>query len=87
VFNYYYLDNLRHDSHPALLQPCDNCVGKPKEEQCFRTWNVKEREDVDSLLGSIITCAEAGDVLTSKVYICNGFQGFCLTFSFIATFL
>jgi hypothetical protein len=78
---------IRHMIHILLLlQPCDNCAGKPEAEQCVRTWKVKERKDVDSLLGSIITCAEAGDVLTSKVCICDGFQVFCLTFSSIASF-
>jgi len=36
-----------------------------------RTWNVTERKDVDSLLGSIITCADANDTLTSKVGLHN----------------
>lgn len=40
---------------------------KPESEKCVRTWNVHSRPDVDSLIGSIITCADADDILSSKV--------------------
>ena len=40
---------------------------------------------MDYLLGSIITCAEAGDVLISKVCICDRFEACYLIFSLVAS--
>jgi hypothetical protein len=51
-----------------LLQPCANCANKPESQKCVRTWEVEEHPDPDSLLGSIITCAEDHNILMSKVW-------------------
>jgi len=49
------------------FQPCNICINKPEEQKCIRTWSVESRADADSLIGSIITCANTDDILTSKV--------------------
>jgi hypothetical protein len=44
-------------------------------------------KDVDDLLGSIITCAEPGDVLKSKVCAYDEFGTLFLKFLFVASIL
>jgi hypothetical protein len=39
----------------------------PEEERCVQKLKAYHQEDMDKLLGSVITCADANDILEPKV--------------------
>ena len=48
------------------FQTCGTCINLPADEQCILYHSVSKQNDVDKLIGSIITCADVGDRVEPK---------------------